>query len=106
MTPIVRDLLAEAPGLRGLDVSGWNDFELLDRLVDPGIGFWLNFINSFVLSATPQQHAEKLGRIARVRKRRSVGLGAQAIVRLHDDLAEDIRRMNAFIRLAREKLRE
>jgi hypothetical protein len=106
MTPIIQDLLAEAPGLRTLDVSGWNDFELLDRLVDPGIGFWLNFINSFVLTATPEQHAEKLTRIARVRKRRKVGLGAQAIVRLHDDIAEDIRRMNAFIRLAREKLGE
>jgi hypothetical protein len=104
MTPIVEDLLAEAPGLRALDVSGWNDFELLDRMVAPDIGFGLAFINSFILTGTAEQHADKLERMARIRKRRNVWLMAQAIVRVHDDFAEDIRRMNAFIRLAREKL--
>jgi hypothetical protein len=104
MAPIVGDLLAAFPGLRWLDVSGWNDFEALDRAVDPAIGFGLACINSFVLAGTREEHEDKLTRIAGVAKHRTVGLGVQAIVRLHDDFEEDLARMNAFIALAREKL--
>lgn len=104
IVPIVGDLLAAMPQMRTLDVSGWNDFEQLDRLVDPEIGFGLSFINSFVLCGSPAEHRDVLERIARLRKRRNVWLVAQAIVRLHDDFAEDIRRMNAFIDLVRDVL--
>jgi hypothetical protein len=104
MTPVVGDLLAALPGIRWLDVSGWNDFEALDRAVDPAIGFGLSCINSFVLAGTHAEHEDKLTRMARVAKHRTVGLGVQAIVKLHDDFEEDLARMNAFMELAREKL--
>ena len=106
IVPIIADLLAALPHIRWLDVSGWNDFEALDRLVDPAIGFGMGFINSFVLAGSPDEHRDKLRRIAAVRKRRTVSLCAQAIVRLHDDFAVDLGRMNRFIELARQELAE
>ena len=101
IVPIVGDLLAEFPGLKTLDVGGWNDFEELDHLVDPEIAFALGFKNTFILTGTPAQHRDMLQRIARLSRRRHVNICAQAIVRLHDTYDEDIARMNAFITLAR-----
>jgi hypothetical protein len=106
IVPIIADLLAALPRMRWLDVSGWNDFEALDRLVGPAIGFGLSFINSFVLAGSHAEHCDKLRRIAGVRRRRGVSLCAQAIVRLHDDFAQDLRRMNRFSELARKTLAE
>jgi len=102
MVPVVEDLLGVFPGIRTLDVSGWNDFEALDATLDPQIGFWLGFKNTFVLTAAPAQHREMLERIARVGRRRTVGICAQAMVRLHPTYEENLGRMNAFIALARE----
>ena len=102
MVPVVGDLLGVFPGIRTLDISGWNDFEVLDEMLNPQIGFWLGFKNTFVLTGTPEQHRDKLERIARVGRRRSVGVCAQAIVRLHKTYEENLGRMNAFIALARE----
>ena len=102
--PIVEELLEVFPGIETLDVSGWNDPEELDRMLDPAIAFRLSFINSFVLSGNEQAHREKLSRIAPITRNRTVSLCAQAIVRLHDDFEEDLRRMNRFISLAREML--
>ncbi len=106
MVPVVEDLLGVFPGIRTLDVSGWNDFEALDRTVAPEIGFWLSFKNTFVLTASPAQHREVLERVAHVGRRRSVGVSAQAIVRLHPTYEENLGRMNAFIALAREVFAE
>ena len=102
MTPVVGDLLATFPGINCLNISGWNDPEELDRLVPHEIGFDLNFINTFTLSGNQAEHRDKLERIATIRRHRRVMLGAQAIVKLHDTMDEDISRMNNFIRLARE----
>ena len=102
MVPVVGDLLGVFPGIRTLDVSGWNDFEKLDELLDPQIGFWLGFKNTFVLAGAPEQQRDVLERIARVGRRRAVGVCAQAIVRLHPTYEENLGRMNAFISLARE----
>jgi len=55
-----------------------------------------------VLTGTHEEHREKLKQIARIRKRRGVSICVQAIVRVHDDFAEDLNRMNRFIELARD----
>ena len=102
ITPIVQELLSNFPHIKSLDVSGWNDFEKLDQVIDPGVHFHLNFINTFVLTGTHEEHREKLKQIARIRKRRGVSICVQAIVRVHDDFAEDLNRMNRFIELARD----
>jgi len=99
---VVIALLNVFEGIRCLDVSGWNDFEQLDRLVDPKISFSINFKNTFVLVDAPAQHREVLKRIARVRKHRDLNICAQAIVKLHPTYEENLSRMNAFITLARE----
>ena len=104
LVPLVADLLAAFPGITTLDVSGWNDLGRLDEIVDPAVGFQVSFINSFVLAGSAREHRDRLACVARVRRRRAVSACAQAIVRLHDDFAEDLRRMNAFIALAREWL--
>jgi len=101
LVPVVQDLLGVFPGIQTLDVSAWNDFEKLDVMLDPKIGFWLGLKNTFVLAGTPAQHRELLGRVTRVSQRRKVGICAQAIVRLHDTYEENLSRLNAFIRLAR-----
>jgi len=106
MAPVAEDLLAELPGIRTLDVSGWTDFERLDRILAPDIAFWLSFINTFVLAGTRREHLDMLRRIAGLRRRRQAGLCVQAIVRLHDDFEEDLRRVNGFIALAREICQE
>lgn len=104
MTPVVRDLLEIFPKIESLNISGWNDVQELDRLVDPSISFDLNMINTFVLSGTRQQHCDMLGKIAEVKGRRKLTVCAQAIVKLHDTLEEDLARMNGFIELARQRL--
>jgi hypothetical protein len=103
MVPVVGELLGVFPGIRTLDISGWNDFEKLDEMLDPQIGFWLGFKNTFVLAGAREQQRDKLERIARVGRRRAVGVCAQAIVRLHKTYEENLGRMNAFIALAREE---
>jgi len=106
LVPVVQDLLGVFPGIQTLDVSAWNDFEQLDAMLDPKIGFWLGFKNTFVLAGTPAQHRELLERVARLGRRRTVGVCAQAIVRLHETYEENLARVSAFIRLAREVLAE
>jgi hypothetical protein len=103
---VVVDLLKAFQGITWLDVSGWNDFELLDDLVDPKLSFGINFKNTFVLTGTPAQQRAVLERIAQVRKRRYVFVCAQAIVKLHPTYEENLARMNAFIALARQVFAE
>lgn len=102
MVPVVGELLGVFPGIKTLDISGWNDFEKLDQMLDPQIGFWLGFKNTFVLAGAREQQRDMLERIACVGRRRAVGVCAQAIVRLHNTYEENLGRMNAFIVLARE----
>ena len=71
---VVTDLLKVFGGITCLDVSGWNDFELLDEFVDPKVAFGINLKNTFVLTGTPEQHREVLRHIARVGKRRGVSI--------------------------------
>ena len=101
---LVRDLLGTLPGIRTLEVSGWNDVEALDRVVESGIGFACQVRNTVVLCGTENQHRALLESLRRVAKHRRVSVCAQAIVRVHGTYAEDLRRMNRFIGLAREIL--
>ena len=102
--PFVDDLLREFPAIRSLDVSGWNDLAALHARVPQDISFSIAFINTFVLTASEQEHRERLELIRRVAKERKVSICAQAMVRLHDTYEEDLGRMNRFIELAREVL--
>lgn len=102
LVPVVHDLLGVFPAIRSLDVSAWNDFEALDAMLDPGIGFWLAFKNTVVLSGSEAEHRALLEKIARLSKHRKVGVCAQAIVRVCDTWDENFERQNRFIALARE----
>jgi hypothetical protein len=104
--PLVPMLLKAFPAFTGLDVSGWNDWDLLDGTVDPSINFWLSLINTFVLFAPEAEQRQKIEQAARIARRRSVGLCAQAIVQAHDTFDESMHRVNKFIDLARQILKE
>jgi len=104
--PLVPMLLETFPAFTGLDVSGWNNMNLLDKIVDPKIGFGLSMINTFVLFGSEEEHRQKIKQVAKIAKRRHVSLGAQAIVKAHDTFDESMYHANKFIELAREVLRE
>jgi len=99
-------LLGAFPTIRSIDISGWNDFALMDDTIDQKIDFNLQFINTFVLFAPEEEKRAKLEQIAKIAKHRKVSVCAQAIVKAHDTLDESIAQMNAFIDLAREVLRQ
>ncbi|MFO7959269.1 MAG: uroporphyrinogen decarboxylase family protein [Candidatus Brocadiia bacterium] len=101
-TEVAADLLRALPDLKTLEVSGWTDLERLDSLARAELPFFVSFKNAFVLSGSEQRHRALLGRIARLAGRRPVSVCAQAIVKLHGSYAEDIGRMNRFIRRARK----
>lgn len=104
LTPLINDLLTALPGIDVLDVSGWNDLAALDAVVAPGKTFHCQMKNTFVLSGTVAEHRALLKVIKDISARRPVSICAQAIVKLHDTYEDDLARMNAFIRLAREQL--
>jgi len=104
--PLVPMLLKTFPAFTGLDVSGWNDWELLDKIVDPSIGFGLSLINTFVLFGSEEEHRRKTEQVAKIASRRHVSLGAQAIVKAHDTFDESVYRANKFIDSARGILKK
>jgi hypothetical protein len=104
LAPFVGDLLRTFPGIRNLDVSGWNDIELLHAKVPRDISFSVSFINTFVLSASEAEHRRLLGTVASIARERALTVCAQAMVRLHETYDEDLTRMNRFIELARQLL--
>ena len=104
--PLVPMLLKTFPAFTGLEISGWNDWDLLDNIVNPAISFWLGMINTFVLFATEEEQRKKIEQVARISKHRLVNICAQAIVKAHDTFDESIYRMNKFIDLARENLKK
>ena len=102
MEPFVLRLLETFPGIRNLDVGGWNDKKLLDRLVDPSIRFSLSLKNTFVLAGSDEEHRRLLNEIAALADRRSVSVCVQAIVKLLPTYDETLHRMNQFIEKARD----
>jgi hypothetical protein len=104
LVELVADLLRDMPGIRTLDVSGWNDLEALDEVVDPQIAFHCQMRNTFVLCGTAEEHRQQLATVRRIGARRRVDLGVQSIVRLLPTYDETLFRMNRFIELARQIL--
>jgi hypothetical protein len=102
--PLVGDLLAAFPAIGTLDVSGWNDVAALDQVVDPAIGFHCQVRNTTVLAGHESEHRQLLAALRQVAARRRLVVGAQSIVMLHRDLAENFRRLNHFVDLARTTL--
>ena len=102
LEPFVLQLLETFPGIRNLDVGGWNDMQLLDRLIDPSIRFSLSLVNTFVLKGTDEEHRRLLNDIAAVAESRSVSVCVQAIVKMHPTYDETLHRMNRFIKTARD----
>ncbi len=98
---LVGDLLAAFPGIGTLDVSGWNDVAALDQAVDPAIAFHCQVRNVTVLAGPESEHRQLLAGLRQVAGRRRLAVGAQSIVMLHQNLAENFCRLNHFIELAR-----
>lgn len=102
MEALLKDLLEVFPGMKTLDVSGWNDFEALDRLACDGLSFKASIVNTVSLAGSEEEQRRKLEAICRVSRHRKVdSICAQAIVRLHPTYEETLARLNRFIALAR-----
>lgn len=104
LEPIVAEIAELFPKMHTLDLSGWNDVLTIDRDFPKDRNLWINFINTFVLAGTKEEHIDKLQKIRSVSEHRKVDLCAQAFVRIHPTLDESFGRMNDFIDLAHEIL--
>ena len=102
LEPLVLQLLEAFPGIRNLDVAGWNDLEVINRQVDLSIDFSLSIVNTFVLAGSDEEHMRLLKKIAAVAERRNVSVSVQAIVKLLPTYDETLQRMNRFIAKSRE----
>ena len=102
--PLVTEMRRSLPGIRTLDVGGWNDLEAMDREAPPELAFAVSFINTFELTAPEEEQRRRLEQVRCIATRRQVSLCAQAMVRLHATYDEDLGRMNRFIELARRVL--
>ncbi len=100
---VVNDLLAAFPDIRRLEVSGWNDLALLDRIVPPEVGFDISVINTLVLAGSCEDQERKLREIASVSRHRPVTLCAQAMVKI-ESYEHTLSRMNEFLHLAHQEL--
>lgn len=100
--PVAGELLAALPHLEVLEISGWNHLGAVDELAPADLPFFIHFKNAFVLARAEAEHRVLLERVARIAHDRFVSVCAQAIVRLHESYEEDLRRMNAFIAIARD----
>ncbi len=106
MEAVAADLLAVFPEMDWLDVSGWNDVQVLDAAVDPRIKFHLGIINTVSLGDAPDVQRLLLEAIRRVSAHRPVSICAQAIVKLYPTYAEVLARLNRFVALAQRILYE
>jgi hypothetical protein len=101
---VAPDLLRVFPGMRVLEVSGWNDVGNLDAVVDPAVEFAAAIINTVSLGSSPDEQRGKLAPIVETARRRRVSVCAQAIQRLYATYEETLFRLNAFLSLARTML--
>lgn len=105
ITPIVKKILGTFGGMRGLDISGWNDLSELDAIVEKDIFFHIAFINSFVIMSPPEDHEKKFAEIKKVMGNRGLSLNIGAIVKILGSIDDSIFAMNRFIGLARRMLK-
>jgi len=99
---IILKMLGTFPGIKSLEVSGWNDLTLLDRMIDSKIDFSFQMINTFVLFATEDEKRAKLKEIAGIAQHRKVSICVQSMIKAHDTIDESFMRFNAFMDMARE----
>lgn len=99
MEAVAPDLLSVFPEMDWLDVSGWNDVQALDAVVDPRITFHVSIINTVSLSDAPEVQRPLLEAIRRVSTHRPVSVCAQAIVKLYPSYEEVLARLNRFVAL-------
>ena len=86
------------------DISGWNNLTVVDEALPRKNGFNVNFINSFVLTASAEEQKKKLLEVKKVSEHRTLCVTAQSIVKLLPTLDETFEKMNDFIELARNTL--
>ena len=106
MEGVIADLLGVFPALDWLDVSGWNDIDRLDTLVDPYIRFHVSIINTISLGNDEAEQCALLQQIREIALRRPVSVCAQAIVRLYPTYGETFARLNSFLHRAHDVLDE
>jgi len=106
MVPFAHGLLKVFPSMDKLAPGGWCDFELLDKMVDPGITFSsIGTRNLFTLFSTREQQDERFAAIKRVAKRRKINhISAGALTKTHIGIEETIDRANRFFDRMREAI--
>jgi uroporphyrinogen-III decarboxylase len=102
-TPVLKSLLSTFNRIETLDISGWNDFLEVHRLVSGDKILGLNFKNTFVILGTPEEHKAMYKTISTIIKDgRKITLMAQAIEKMTGTIFDSITAMNNFIDSARE----
>ena len=104
MEPLCKTLSGIFPSIRNWDISGWNNLTVVDEALPRKNGFNVNFINSFVLTASAEEQKKKLLEVKKVSEHRILCVTAQSIVKLLPTLDETFEKMNDFIDLARNTL--
>ena len=102
--PLIKKILGTFDAIKALDVSGWNDIDELDRIVDKDIFFHVAFINSFVILSPPKDHEARLRAVREIVRKRGLAVNVQAIVKILGSADDSIMAMNRFIELARRIL--
>jgi hypothetical protein len=102
MDALIKQLFAIFPAVENLEVSGWNNYSLLDSMIDPKITFHLNLINTFILFATEEEKKAKIREIADISKNRKVTVCVQSMIKAHDTIDESFDKFNRFMDMVRE----
>jgi uroporphyrinogen-III decarboxylase len=104
--PVLGSLLGVYDKLESMDVSGWNDLTDVDGAARADVKFDVAYVNTFVLTGSPEQHRAKLEEAKKVAGRRRINLHSQAIVKLLGTIDDSLVAMNRFIDLARNIMAE
>jgi hypothetical protein len=102
LVPLLPDLFRAFPAMRDVACNAHcNDLEQLDAAMPTGLPLYLMFLNTFILTASEEEHRRQLQAIARIGRRRPVNTIAAGMVSVREDYTEDLGRLNRFIHLAR-----
>lgn len=104
--PVMRSLLQVYDRLESMDVSGWNDLTEVDRAARGDVRFDVAYVNTFVLTGSPEEHRARLEAAKKVAEHRRINLHTQAIVKLLGTIDDSLIAMNRFIDLARKIMAE
>ena len=104
--PVIQSLLQVYDKLESMDVSGWNDLTVVDKAARGDVKFDVAYVNTFVLTGSPEAHRAKLEEAKVVAGHRRINLHSQAIVKLLGTIDDSLLAMNRFIDLARKIMAE